>query len=56
MAFTASGQATGAATAYTMWLESWAGASAVVQVMGAAYQDLAGNTGRQDKQLAVSVH
>jgi hypothetical protein len=54
MAFTESGQATGAATAYTMWLESWAGASAVVQVMGAAYQDLAGNAGIQDKQIAVS--
>lgn len=54
MATTESGQAMGAATEYTMWLQSWAGAGAVLQVMGAAYQDLAGNAGREDKQLAVS--
>ncbi|WIA37428.1 hypothetical protein OEZ86_014352 [Tetradesmus obliquus] len=55
MATTESGQAMGAATEYTMWLQSWAGAGAVLQVTGAAYQDLAGNAGREDKQLALVV-
>jgi hypothetical protein len=54
MAVTQSGQATGAATEYTMWLQSWAGARATVQVMGAAYQDLAGNSGRNDSMIEVS--
>jgi hypothetical protein len=53
-AVTQSGQATGAATEYTMWLQSWAGAQAAVQVMGAAYQDLAGNPGRNDSMIEVS--
>jgi hypothetical protein len=54
MAFKDSGQATGAATEYVMWLQSWAGAHAAVQVMGAAYQDLAGNLGRKDDMIEVS--
>jgi hypothetical protein len=53
-AVTQSGQAKGAATEYTMWLQSWAGARAAVQVMGAAYQDLAGNPGRSDSMVEVS--
>ncbi|KAF8061903.1 EGF1 [Scenedesmus sp. PABB004] len=55
LAATPDGAATGAATAYVMWLRSWPGTTAAVEVLGAAYQDLAGSRGVQDKRLAVSV-
>lgn len=55
LAYLQNGQATGVATAYYVWLRSWSGAMAAIEVQGAAYQDLSGNKGEQDKRYTVSV-
>lgn len=49
----ANGDVTNAATGFVMWFRSWSGARAVVEVLGAAYQDIAGNRGEQDTSLEV---
>lgn len=49
------GQASGAASAFHMWLRSWSGATATVIIRGPAFQDLAGNLGQRDAQLQVGV-
>jgi hypothetical protein len=51
------GSTTGvAARAYTLWLRALPGTSAVVEVLGAAYQDVAGNRGQEDTRIAVRGH
>jgi hypothetical protein len=49
----ASGDATNAARSYQLWFRSWAGARAVVEVLGSAYQDYGGNSGVRDTSLQV---
>lgn len=53
MAYLQSGASTGAASAYTMWVQSWAGAVAGVNIKGPAYQDLSSHKGEQDKAIRV---
>jgi hypothetical protein len=49
----ATGEGTNAATAFVLWFKSWGGAEATVEILGAAYQDVAGNKGQQDTALQV---
>lgn len=49
----ANGAATNAASGFVLWFRSWSGARAVVEVMGSAYQDFAGNRGTQDSMYEV---
>jgi len=49
----ASGAATNAGSAFVLWFMSWSGARAAVEVLGAAYQDIAGNRGDSDTALQV---
>jgi hypothetical protein len=49
----ANGDATNAASGFVLWFRSWSGAKAVVEVMGSAYQDFAGNRGTQDRVYEV---
>lgn len=49
----ADGDATNAASGFLLWFRSWSGARAVVEVMGTAYQDFAGNRGTQDSVYEV---
>jgi len=49
----ASGAATNAGSAFVLWFRSWSGARAAVEVLGAAYQDIAGNRGDSDTALQV---
>jgi hypothetical protein len=50
----ADGSTSSAGSAFLLWLRSWSGAQAQVQIQGAAYQDIAGNMGQQDTTVAVS--
>lgn len=47
------GTSSGAANKYCMWLRTWGGATAELEVMGEAYQDLAGNKGAQSNKVQV---
>jgi hypothetical protein len=44
-----------AGSAIAMWFVSWPGAQASVYVMGPAYKDVAGNVGKRDMAIQVSV-
>jgi hypothetical protein len=50
----ADGSTSNAGSGFVLWFRSWSGAQAAVDVLGSAYQDLAGNRGDQDRQEAVS--
>ena len=50
----ASGEATNAGSAFELWFRSWGGAQALVEVLGPAYQDIAGNRGDRDTAYRVS--
>lgn len=53
VAVLASGASANAASAFVLWFRSWGGAEAVVDVLGSAFQDVAGNVGLQGATLTV---
>jgi hypothetical protein len=50
----ADGSTSNAGSGFVLWFRSWSGAQAAVDILGSAYQDLAGNRGDQARQEAVS--
>lgn len=53
VAVLANGDATSAASSFELWFRSWSGAQAVVEILGAAYQDLGANKGQTDNAFKV---